>query len=143
LNPKTVIRGGGALLMNGTPDTGILARSVTSVNQVFSTAWAQAPMTLATGVPLTRAQIAYPNFDPSHYPVVAVPGTPGAPPTYWIDSNGGRPSRSYQWSIGVQREIVRNLLAEASFVGNRGMWWPTPAGLNYNANTPQSLLADG
>ena len=143
LNSKTVLRGGAALLMNGTPDTGILARSVTSVNQVFSTAWAQAPMTLATGVPLTRAQIAYPNFDPSHFPVVAVPGTPGSPTTYWIDSNGGRPSRSYQWSFGIQREIVRNLTAEASYVGNRGMWWPTPSGLNYNANTPQSLLADG
>jgi hypothetical protein len=130
-------------VINGTPDTGILARSITSVNQVFSTAWAQPPMTLATGVPLTAAQVAYPNFSPSHFPVVAVPGTPGAAPTYWIDSNGGRPSRSYQWSVGVQREIVRNLVLEASYVGNRGMWWPTAAGLNYNANTPQSLLAAG
>ncbi|HEY4359770.1 MAG TPA: TonB-dependent receptor [Bryobacteraceae bacterium] len=143
LNSKTVLRGGWALVINGTPDTGILARSVTSVNQVFSTAWAQPPMTLATGVPLTRAQVAYPNFSPSHFPVVAVPGTPGASPTYWIDPNGGRPSRSFQWSMGVQREIVRNLVLEASYVGNRGMWWPTPAGLNYNANTPQSLLAAG
>lgn len=143
LNSKTVLRGGGALLWNGTPDTGILARSVTSVNQVFSTAWAQAPMTLGTGVPLTYAQIAYPNFDSSHFPVVATPGTPGSPTTYWIDSNGGRPSRSYQWSIGIQREIVRNLLADISYVGNRGSWWPTAAGLNYNANTPQALLADG
>jgi hypothetical protein len=144
LNSKTVLRGGGALLINGTPDTGILARSVTSVNQVSSTAFAQAPMTLANGIPLTYAQVAYPNFDASHFPVVATPGTPGAPPTYFIDRNGGRPSRSYQWSVGIQREIVRNLLAEASFVGNRGMWWPTPTGgANYNANTPQSLLADG
>ena len=143
LDSKTVLRGGGALLINGTPDTGILARSITSVNQVFSTAFAQAPMTLATGIPLTYAQIAYPNFSASHFPVVAVPGTPGAAPTYWIDSNGGRPSRSFQWSVGVQREIVRNLLADVSYVGNRGMWWPTPGAVNYNANTPQSLLADG
>jgi hypothetical protein len=143
LESKTVIRGGGALLINGTPDTGILARSVTSVNQVFSTAFAQAPMTLASGIPLTYAQIAYPNFNPSHFPVTAIPGTPGAAPQYWIDSNGGRPSRSFQWSIGVQREITRNLLAEVSYVGNRGMWWPTPGAVNYNANTSQSLLADG
>ena len=144
LNEKTVLRGGAALVYNGTPDTGILARSVTSVNQVFSTAWAQAPMTLAGGVPLTEAQVAYPNFSPSHYPVVAIPGTPGAAPTYWIDSNGGRPSRSTQWSLGVQREIVRNLTVEASYVGNRGVWWPvSTVGANFNANTPQSLLADG
>ena len=82
LNSKTVVRGGVALVIDGTPNTGILARSVTSVNQVFSTAYAQAPMTLAAGVPLTYAQVAYPNFSPSHFPVVAIPGTPGAPPAY-------------------------------------------------------------
>lgn len=144
LNSKTVVRAGGALVYNGTPDTGILARSVTSVNQVYSTAFGQAPMTLATGVPLTYSQIAYPNFSASHYPVVAVPGTPGAAPGYWIDSNGGRPSRSTQWSVGVQREITPNLTVEANYVGNRGVWWPvSTAGANFNANTPQSLLADG
>ncbi|HEY3824971.1 MAG TPA: TonB-dependent receptor [Bryobacteraceae bacterium] len=144
LNSKTVLRAGGALVYNGTPDTGILARSVTSVNQVYSTAWAQAPMTLAGGVPLTYSQVAYPNFDPSHYPVVATPGLPGAAPGYFVDSNGGRPSRSTQWSVGVQREIVPNLTVEADYVGNRGVWWPvSTVGANFNANTPQSLLADG
>jgi hypothetical protein len=143
LNSKTVFRGGAALLYNGTPDTGIEARSVTSNNMNFSPATAEPAMTLATGIPLTYAQIAYPNLNASHYPVVAVPGTPGAPVGEWIDKNGGRPSRSYQWSVGVQREIIRNLVAEAAFVGNRGIWWPTTGGLNYNANTPQALLADG
>jgi hypothetical protein len=143
LNSKTVLRGGAAVLYNGTPDTGIEARSVTSNNMNFSPATGQPAMTLATGVPLTYAQIAYPNFNASHYPVVAVPGTPGAPVGEWIDKNAGRPSRSYQWSVGVQREIVRNLVAEAAYVGNRGIWWPTPGAVNYNANTPQALLADG
>jgi hypothetical protein len=143
LNSKTVLRGGAAVLYNGTQDNNVLTRSVTSVNQVFSTAWAQAPMTLAGGVPLTSAQIAYPNFSPSHYPVVAIPGAPGAAPTYWVDRNGGRPSRSYQWSVGVQREIIRNLTVETAYVGNRGIWWPAASAVNYNANTPQALLADG
>jgi carboxypeptidase family protein len=149
LNSKTVLRAGGAILYNGTPDNNVLTRAVTSVNMVYSTAFAQAPMTLATGVPLTSAQIAYPNFSASHYPVVPIPGTPGAPPTYWIDSNGGRPARTYQWSVGAQREIIRNLVVDASYVGNRGIWFSsyspfafTPA-VNYNANTPQALLADG
>ena len=100
-------------------------------------------MTLANGIPLTYAQIAYPNFNASHFPVVPIPGTPGAAPTYWIDRNGGRPSRSFQWSVGVQREIARNLLADVAYVGNRGAWWPSSGAVNYNANTPQSLLADG
>ncbi|MBV9504489.1 MAG: hypothetical protein JO323_05730, partial [Acidobacteriia bacterium] len=84
--------------------------------------------------------------NPSHFPVVAIPGTPGAPPTYFIDQNGGRPARMYQYSFGVQREIVRDVVVEASYVGDRGIWWQSTAGspaVNYNANTPQSLLADG
>jgi len=100
-------------------------------------------MTLATGVPLTYAQIAYPNFSPSHYPVVPVPGTPGSAPGQWIDPNAGYPSKSYQWSAGVQREIIRNLVVNAAFVGNRGVWLPSSGAVNYNANTPQALLADG
>jgi hypothetical protein len=143
LGEKTVIRAGAALLIGTTADVGIQARSVTSVNQVNSTAWAEAPMTLATGVPLTYAQIAYPNFSPSHYPVVPVPGTPGSAPGQWIDPNAGYPSKSYQWSAGVQREIIRNLVVNAAFVGNRGVWLPSSGAVNYNANTPQALLADG
>ena len=61
----------------------------------------------------------------------------------WIDPNAGYPSKSYQWSVGVQREIVRNLVVNAAFVGNRGVWLPSTGAVNYNANTPQALLADG
>lgn len=143
LNSKTVLRAGAALLIGTTPDVGIQARSVTSVNQVNSTAWAQAPMTLATGVPLTYAQIAYPNFNASHYPVVPVAGTPGSAPGSWIDPHAGYPSKSYQWSVGVQREVIRNLVVNAAYVGNRGVWLPSTGAVNYNANTPQALLADG
>ena len=31
-----------------------------------------------------------------------------------------RPDRAYEWSFGVQREITRNLVAEARYVGNHG-----------------------
>jgi hypothetical protein len=143
LNSKTVLRAGAALLIGTTADVGIQARSVTSVNQVNSTSWAQAPMTLATGVPLTSAQVAWPNFSPSHFPVVPIAGTPGSAPGQWIDPNAGYPSKSYQWSVGVQREIIRNLAVNASYVGNRGVWLPSTGAVNYNANTPQALLADG
>ena len=144
LNEKTVLRAGAALLIGTTADVGIQARSVTSVNQVNSTAWAQAPMTLATGVPLTYAQVAWPNFNASHFPVVPIAGTPGSAPGSWIDPHAGYPSKSYQWSIGVQREITRDLVVNAAYVGNRGVWLPSSGAVNYNANTPQALLsADG
>jgi Carboxypeptidase regulatory-like domain len=145
LNAKTVLRGGAALLIGTTADNGIQTRSVTSVNSVPSTAFAQSPLAggLAGGIPLTYAQIAWPNFNPSNFPVVASPGTPGSAPAVWIDRNAGYPSKSYQWSFGIQREIVRNLLADIAYVGNRGAWLPSAGAINYNANTPQSLLAAG
>jgi hypothetical protein len=143
ITPKTVIRGGAGIIYNGTPNNNVLTRQVTSKNMVSSTAFGQPAMTLGTGVPLTLAQIAYPNFSASYFPITAVPGTPGPPTTYLIDPNAGRPSRSYQWSIGVQREVVRDLVVDISYVGNRGIWWASPAPVNYNALTPQALLADG
>jgi hypothetical protein len=145
VTPKTVIRGGAGLLIGTTADNGIQTRSVTSSNPVFANAFSEPTMTLATGVPLTPAQIVWPNFDPSHYPVVSplTPGAPGAAPSAWIDKNAGYPSKSYQWSFGVQREVVRNLVVDVSYVGNRGVWLPSTGAVNYNANTPQSLLADG
>jgi Carboxypeptidase regulatory-like domain/TonB dependent receptor-like, beta-barrel len=145
LTEKTVIRGGVALLIGTTADNGIQTRSVTSTNRVPSTAFAQSPLTngLAGGIPLTYAQIAWPNYNPSNFPVVTVPGTPGTAPGVWIDKNAGYPSKSYQWSFGVQREIIRNLVVDAAYVGNRGAWLPSTGVVNYNANTPQSLLAAG
>ena len=43
----------------------------------------------------------------------------------------------------MQREIVRNLVVDVAYVGNRGAWLPSNGAVNYNANTPQSLLAAG
>jgi hypothetical protein len=145
LNAKTVLRGGAALLIGTTPDNGIQTRSVTSVNSVPSTAFAQSPLPggLAGGIPLTYAQIAWPNFNPSNFPVVPIAGTPGAAPAVWIDRNAGYPSKSYQYSFGIQREVVRNVLVDLAYVGNRGVWLPSTGAVNYNANTPQALLADG
>jgi len=145
LTPKTVLRGGAALLIGTTPDNGIQTRAVTSTNRVPSTAFAQSPLSggLAGGVPLTYAQIAWPNFNSSNFPVVTVPGTPGTAPSVWLDKNAGYPSKSYQWSFSVQREIVRNLVVDVAYIGNRGVWLPSSGAVNYNANTPQSLSAAG
>ena len=43
-----------------------------------------------------------------------------------IDRHAGRPPRILQWSVGLQREVTRNLVVEASYVGNRGVWWAAP-----------------
>jgi len=60
-----------------------------------------------------------------------------------MDPNAGRPPRQVQWSVGFQREVGRNLVVEATYVGNRGVWWQAPAMLNLNANTPERLASFG
>jgi hypothetical protein len=59
------------------------------------------------------------------------------------DQNAGRPARQIQWSVGIQREVVRNLLIEATYVGNRGAWWNAAGLLCTNCIAQQSLAARG
>jgi hypothetical protein len=96
-------------------------------------------MVLSEGIPLTPQQIAWPNFSSSYYPL---PGTL-TPPPFVIDQNGGRPARQYMWSVGIQREVVRNLVIDVAYVANRGIWWNAPTQVNYNALTPERLAQFG
>ena len=58
-----------------------------------------------------------------------------------LDPNAGRPPRQNQWSIGIQREITKDIAVEASYVGNRGVWWQAPSLEDINAVTPSILSA--
>ena len=60
-----------------------------------------------------------------------------------VDQNAGRPARQIQWSAGFQREIIKDLLVDVAYVGNRGAWWLSSILDNYNALTPQILTANG
>jgi hypothetical protein len=72
------------------------------------------------------------------------PCIPVESPFITIDKGTGRLPRIFQWSIGLQREIIPNLLIEAAYVGNRGAWWeaPTLDAEAYNGLTPAGLLAE-
>ena len=60
-----------------------------------------------------------------------------------MDPNAGRPARQYQWSAGFQREIFKDLVVEAAYVGNRGIWWQAPGLVNYNAISNDRLKTFG
>jgi hypothetical protein len=61
----------------------------------------------------------------------------------YVDRNAGRPGRQLNWSFGLQRELTRDLVVEAAYVGNRGVWWQANALVNYNALTPARLASFG
>ena len=138
ITPKTVFRSGfGVVYAKPAAYDNITISS----NNPFQSTGGFTPVTyLQNGVPNTPRP--WPFFDPGQYP--NIPGQVTADNTITaVDPNAGRPPRQLQWSIGVQREVVQNLLVEASFVGNRGAWWPANNLVNYNALSPQILAAHG
>lgn len=60
-----------------------------------------------------------------------------------LDPNGGRPPRINQWSISIQREVTKNLVVEAAYVGNRSAWLNANSLVNYNTFPLARLTALG
>jgi hypothetical protein len=135
LNSKTVLRAAMGLSYSMSQGGG---QGAAGANQTLTNPTFGAPaMILSQGIPLSPL---WPDLRPNLFPT---PGTIGSgssiPPV--IDQNYGRPARMLQYSIGVQREISRDLVVEASYVGNRGVWWRTAALTELNALSPQQLLS--
>jgi hypothetical protein len=141
INDKTVLRAGFGVVYTGTPQYNLAGGVVAATNPFGpSSDPGREAMTLATGLPLTPAQIAWPNFSSSYFPVNAFVGTG---PASVVDQNAGRPGRQYQWSIGLQRQINRNLVVEASYVANRQNWLTAGNLINYNFIDTNRLNAYG
>ncbi|HEY7337233.1 MAG TPA: TonB-dependent receptor [Bryobacteraceae bacterium] len=142
ITPKTVFRAGFAIVYDSTESnnnsgSGLAASSAANTAPSFGV-----PVTtLAQGYPVSDYPPNWPNFNPGLYPTSAP--NPGPFLGALMDPNAGRPPRQYQWSVGFQREIMRDLVVEASYVANRGVWWQAPGLLNLNAITPQLLAAHG
>jgi hypothetical protein len=141
INSKTVFRVGFGIVYNGTEEnnnaTGGLASSAATNTAAGFGTWIT---TLATGIPTAFDPRVWPTYDPAFFPT-GFP-TPGGGPIS-MDPNAGRPARQYQWSAGLQREIFKDLVVEASYVGNRGIWWQAPGEVDYNALSFDRLKAFG
>jgi hypothetical protein len=147
ITPKTVFRAGGAISYASVSDDAGLNSSGGDFYVISPAAYGASAGDLKYGDPLGPGNhygnpvVHWPDFTP-HYPVPAAPGViPPSSPFVSIAKNAGRLPRILQWSIGFQRELAPNLVIDASYVGNRGVWWVGPllAGLNYNALTPEGL----
>jgi hypothetical protein len=140
---KTVIRGGWGVVYGFPADinlqnTGDLTNSPSGVNGYAN-----------IQTPGTIPQPVWPNFNPGQTPL---PGNiTGFTGFGFLDPNAARPGRQNQWSVGVQREISLNTVIEATYVGNRGVWWPSgaPVGITggpygyLNQVSPQVFAAYG
>ncbi|MCU1335836.1 MAG: hypothetical protein JWO19_1417 [Bryobacterales bacterium] len=151
INAKTVLRVGAGLAYGTSPNQQNLGYSIGDFYTVTTPGYGEAADLLRDGNPYApgnrfgNAPIFWPDFRPN-YPIEVSPGLrPPTSPFIYVDRNSGRPPRILQWSIGLQREITRNLVVEAAYVGNRGVWWTAPAlsTESYNALTPDILSAYG
>src|SRR5262249_54324436 len=112
LNSKTVIRGGIGLAYNSTGTAASGSASATATTGAPQAGFDS--FKLRDGMP-GSVNPQWPVFAPNANHVL---GTVIAPPTI-VDQNAGRPDRTIQWNIGVQREIARDLVVEAAYVANR------------------------
>jgi hypothetical protein len=149
ITPKTVFRAGGAISYAATSDQAQLNTSASDFLSITSPAYGAPAGLLKDGDPYGPGNrfgnpvVVWPNFTPPFPTPIAAGIVPPVTQFISIDKNAGRLPRTFQWSIGLQREITGNLVVEAAYVGNRGAWWASPllATQNYNAFTPQGLLS--
>lgn len=113
INPKTVFRAGWGVNYQF---VGASAGGIVSTNGAYPLAGINPYVNIQT--PGAIVSPAWPITDPNRYPVLGtVSGAPTMP-----DANQNRPPRVNQWSLGLQREITRNFIVEASYVANRAVW---------------------
>jgi hypothetical protein len=144
LDSKTVLRGGWGFIYGTTATTGYLSNTAISGvgwNQLsFSNGNYGTPaVQLQNGLQFTQAALTVASRSPGLFPST---GQINSPP-YYIDRSGGRPPRINQWNISVQRQITTNLVLEAAFVGNTGVWLRADSLESLNISSPQRLASFG
>jgi len=125
INPKTVLRAGAGVMYGTTQTPQGLSYGVADYYtfNAFGYGLTPLPNGLQGGNPAPNLK--FPDFTPGKYPILAgglLP--PGNPNIYFAPE--ARPARILQWSIGVQRELQKDLVAEVTYVGNREVWGAAP-----------------
>jgi hypothetical protein len=143
LDQKTVIRAGWGLIYGSTPGTQYI-----SGTQIIGVGWnrvdftpssfGQAPTTLKKGLVYNPAQLTNNSRNPGIRPD---PGQINTPP-YYIDPQAGRPARTQQYNIAIERQLTSKTTVEAAYVGNRSVWLQSNM-LDVNANTAARFSAKG
>jgi hypothetical protein len=133
IDSKTVFRGGWGIAYGFAPDINL--QNTANISNVPSGVNAYLPL----NVPGTIPQPVWPNFSTGQTPL---PGAITSSFLAYLDPDASRPPRQNQWSAGIQRELSRDAVIEASYVANRGVWWVGPLGY-LNQVSPQGFAAYG
>jgi hypothetical protein len=137
VNSKTVLNAGIGLVYgaNSNQYGGTGANSA----QTSAPAFGQTVGSLQNGIP-AGVGVTWPNFSAG---AGQAPGAVVAPPTL-LDPNAGRPMRLFQWNFTLQREITKDMVVKAAYVGNRGVWEEAGTTLaTLNAVSQQTLQSLG
>ncbi len=137
INQRTVLRAGIGVVYNATSTaSGASTNSATSNTLPGNSG--QTVGLFRDGIP-TSVRAEWPSFDPG---VGQAAGTVIAMPAL-LDRNAGRPARLLQFNVGIQRELTRNTVVEASYVANRGVWWTANGLAPLNSLSQNTLTAKG
>jgi hypothetical protein len=144
--PKTVLRAGWGIsyarganeLSNLTYSAGFGFNKLSFANPGSG----KAAFLLQNGIPYSAADLFANTQIPGLRPLNpnAAPATLDIP---YVDPNAGRPPRIQQWNITLQRELTRDLVVQAAYVGNRAVWLQNDSLIDYNALSPQRLTMFG
>ncbi|HEY7335086.1 MAG TPA: carboxypeptidase regulatory-like domain-containing protein [Bryobacteraceae bacterium] len=136
IDSKTVIRGGVGVVYGA---TSVQTGSTTNSANANTPAFGQTVGLLQNGIPSNVVAV-WPTFNPAAgQPAGAVVAAPTL-----LDPNAGRPMRLLQWNVTLQREISRDLVVEAGYVANRGVWEEAGSSLSaLNALSQQTLQSYG
>jgi hypothetical protein len=134
---KTVLRAGIGVTFNETPPISYMGAGQSIGNgwntlSYTTSAYGEPYSLLKNGISYNAASLYAQNYNPGLLPL---PGQISGPPQVW-DKNLGRPARLFNWNISLQREISKDLLVEAAYVGNRGAYWQANGLVNYDVVGP-------
>ena len=137
IDSKTVLRAGFGVVYNSTASPTLPASNSAETNSLTPNSGDITGL-FKDGMP-GSVQPRWPAFEAN---VGQAPGSVVGMPLL-LDQNSGRPARQLQWNIGLQREVSRNLVVEASYVANRGVWWTANALNPLNTVSLDTLRAHG
>src|SRR5206468_6504392 len=119
-NKKTVFRGGWGVVYANLATYSYFTNSAilgVGIDQLaFSNAnFGEPAITLRNGLIYNPADLHKVTLDPGARPTAGTVTSPN----YYLDPNAGRPGRIQQWNLSLQREVAKDLVVEAAYVGNR------------------------